>query len=349
MNEYLFSIVIPIYNEGEDMRKSIESILQQENNNYNDFEIILVDDGSKDCSIQICDEYAKEYSFINAIHKENGGSVDARRVGIEIAKGKYIVFVDGDDYVEKDYIENLHQAVKQEADYYILNSKYRYFDTNKLELQKKDLEDGYIGITETSNWILGGIDGYLWNKIYVTDIIRKNNIQFSKKIIFGDDIYMNLLYLRYVNKIYVQNTASYVHVWDTPTSVCYKNVSIKRLNEIDIVFDEVCNYIKDMKLDQEIYNHFINSDLAVLITTISFLVSSKISKKKIKEALEESKIMKSISEYKPSGLKNKMYHFMITKKQIILIYVLYMIKEKIKELKLKGDKNEKKNRNNYNK
>ena len=88
-----------------------------------------------------------------------------------------------------------------------------------------------------------------------------------------------------------------------------------------------------MKLDQEIYNHFINSDLAVLITTISFLVSNKISKKKIKEALEESKIMKLISEYKPSGLKNKMYYFMITKKQITLIYVLYTIKEKIKELK----------------
>ena len=220
MNEYLFSIVIPIYNEGKDMRKSIESILKQENNNYNDFEIILVDDGSKDCSVQICDEYAKEYSFINVIHKENGGSVDARRVGIETAKGKYIVFVDGDDYVEKDYIENLHQAVKQEADYYILNSKYRYFNTNKLEIQKKDLKEGFIGISETSNWILGGIDGYLWNKIYVTDIIRKNNMQFSKKIIFGDDIYMNLLYLRHVNKIYVQSTASYVHVLDTPTSVC---------------------------------------------------------------------------------------------------------------------------------
>lgn len=344
MNEYLFSIVIPIYNEGKDMRKSIESILKQENNNYNDFEIILVDDGSKDCSVQICDEYAKEYSFINVIHKENGGSVDARRVGIETAKGKYIVFVDGDDYVEKDYIENLHQAVKQEADYYILNSKYRYFNTNKLEIQKKDLKEGFIGISETSNWILGGIDGYLWNKIYVTDIIRKNNMQFSKKIIFGDDIYMNLLYLRHVNKIYVQSTASYVHVLDTPTSVCYKNISLKRFNEMDIVFKEVIDYIKEMNIDKEIYNNFINSELAVLVITIAFLKGNKVSKKEIITAITNSELVKALSDYKVQGLKNKLYHFMIMRKQITLIYLIYIIKEKLKYLKnkmIKGDEYEK--------
>lgn len=344
MNEYLFSIVIPIYNEGEDMRKSIESILKQENNNYSDFEIILVDDGSKDCSVQICDEYAKEYSFIKVIHKENGGSVDARRVGIETAKGKYIVFVDGDDYVEKDYIENLHQAVKQEADYYILNSKYKYFNTNKVELQKKDLEDGYIGICETSNYILGGIDGYLWNKIYVTDIIRKNNIQFSKKIIFGDDVYMNLLYLRHVNKIYVQNTVSYVHVWDTPTSVCYKNISLKRFNEMDIVFKEVIDYIKEMNIDKEIYNNFINSELAVLIITIASLKGNKVSKKEIITAINNSELVNALSDYIAQGLKNKLYYFMIMRKQITLIYLIYIIKEKLKYLKnkvIKGDEYEK--------
>ena len=332
MNEYLFSIVIPIYNEGEDMRKSIESILKQENNNYNDFEIILVDDGSKDCSVQICDEYERNYPFITSIHKENGGSVDARRVGVELAKGKYIVFVDGDDYVEGDYIDNLHKAIKQEADFYILNSKCKYYNTNNLEIQKKNLREGFINIKEATYWIIGGIDGYLWDKIYVTAIIRKNNIKFSKKIVFGDDIYMNLLYLRHTNKIYVQNTSSYIHNWNTPTSVCYKDTSLKRFNEMDIVFKEVIDYIKEMNIDREIYNNFINSELAVLIITIASLKGNKVTKKEIINAINNSELVNALSDYKAQGLKYKLYHFMIMRKQITLIYLIYMIKEKIKSI-----------------
>lgn len=330
MTKYLFSIVIPIYNEGEAMRNSIESILKQKNNNYKDYEIILVDDGSKDCSSKICDEYDKKYSFITAIHKKNGGSVDARNTGVQAAKGKYIVFIDGDDYVESDYIANLHKAVKKEADFYILNSKTKYYDSYILDIQKKNLEEGFISTEEATNWIIGGIDGYLWDKIYVTEIIRKNDIHFSKKIIFGDDIYMNLLYLRYVSKVYVQNTSSYIHVWNTPTSVCFKNIKLDRFNEIDVVFKEVCEYINDMKLGEGIYYKFLDSDMAVIITTIYSLVSNKINKKKIKNILEKLEIIKAISNYKPKSLKNKLYRFMIIRKQIMLIWIFYNIKEKMK-------------------
>ena len=332
MKEYLFSIVIPIYNEGEGMRKPIESILNQKDDNYNDYEIILVDDGSKDCSPQICDEYDKNYSFITAIHKENGGSVDARRVGIEAAKGKYIVFVDGDDYVERNYLYNLHKAVKEEADFYILNSKYQQYNSKKLEIQKSNLKDGFIDIQEATNWIIGGVDGYLWNKIYVTDIIRKNNINFSKKIIFGDDIYMNLLYLRYAKKIYVQNTSSYVHIWDTPTSVCYNNVKLSRFEEIDIVFKEVEKYVKDLNINTEIYNNFINSEMAVLIINIASLKANKLRKKDIISVFNKSELFKFLLEYKPKGIKNKLYHFLIIRNQIMPIYLLYVSKEKIKSI-----------------
>ena len=328
MNEYVFSIIIPVYNEGTGIKVCIDSILNQK---YNDYEILLIDDGSKDCSAQICDEYAKNYSFINTIHKKNGGSVDARRVGIECAKGKYIVFVDGDDYVESDYMKNLHKAIKNDADYYILNSKYKNYKKKKMEIQKKNLNNGFIDIVETSKWVLCGIDGYLWDKIYVTDIIRNNNISFSKKITFGDDIYMNILYLKFVKKIYVQNTSSYVHILNTPTSICNLGISIKRFDELDIVFTDAIDYFKQMDLPNEIYQQFISSNVSVLIRTVASLIANGTTKKEILLALDKCKIINYLNNYKPIGFKNKLYVKLLKNKYIKLIYLFYMIKEKILE------------------
>ncbi|HFU5892253.1 TPA: glycosyltransferase family 2 protein, partial [Enterococcus faecium] len=88
------SIIVPIYNVEQYLRKCVDSILAQ---TFTDFEVILVDDGSPDNSGAICDEYAKLDSRVRVIHKENGGLSDARNAGIEIAKGKYLGFVDSDD------------------------------------------------------------------------------------------------------------------------------------------------------------------------------------------------------------------------------------------------------------
>ena len=113
---------------------------------------------------------------------------------------------------------------------------------------------------------------------------------------------------------------------------------------MDIVFKEVIDYIKEMNIDKEIYNNFINSELAVLVITIAFLKGNKVSKKEIITAITNSELVKALSDYKVQGLKNKLYHFMIMRKQITLIYLIYIIKEKLKYLKnkmIKGDEYEK--------
>ena len=98
----LISIVIPVYKVELYLEKCIESIINQ---TYKNLEIIIVDDGSPDNCPQICDEYSKKDKRIKVIHKENGGLSDARNAGIDIATGKYIAFVDSDDYVSDDYVE----------------------------------------------------------------------------------------------------------------------------------------------------------------------------------------------------------------------------------------------------
>ena len=108
MNNSLITIIIPVYNIEKYLRKCIESVIEQ---TYKNIEIILVDDGSMDNSGEICDQYKEKDSRILVIHKRNGGLSDARNSAIDIAKGKYLFFLDGDDYIEKDSIEYLYNII----------------------------------------------------------------------------------------------------------------------------------------------------------------------------------------------------------------------------------------------
>ena len=108
--EDLITIIVPIYNVEKYLRECIESICRQ---TYRNIEIILINDGSNDNSAKICDEYKEKDSRIKVIHKENGGVSSARNKGLEIAKGAYITFVDGDDYIDEKYCEKLLKNLKE--------------------------------------------------------------------------------------------------------------------------------------------------------------------------------------------------------------------------------------------
>lgn len=119
----LISVIIPIYNVEQYLERCIKSVIEQ---SYNNLEIILVDDGSKDNCGKICDDYSNKDSRIKVIHKENGGLSEARNVAIDSCKGKYISFIDSDDFVHKDYILNMYTDLcKANAD--IATCSYQSF------------------------------------------------------------------------------------------------------------------------------------------------------------------------------------------------------------------------------
>ena len=107
----MISIIVPIYNIAEYLPQCIESLLHQ---SFSDLEIILVDDGSTDGSFAICEHYRSQDRRIVVIHKKNGGLVSARKVGIKVARGQYIAYVDGDDWIEPDMYEQMYQKLIQE-------------------------------------------------------------------------------------------------------------------------------------------------------------------------------------------------------------------------------------------
>ena len=122
----LISVIVPIYKVQDYLKECIESIINQ---TYSDIEVILVDDGSPDRCPQMCDEWAKRDSRIRVVHKKNGGLSSARNAGLDVAKGEYISFVDSDDFICKDALENLYNRIKDDKSIGITSGLiYRYQD-----------------------------------------------------------------------------------------------------------------------------------------------------------------------------------------------------------------------------
>lgn len=109
-NVVTLSVIVPVYKVEKYINECIDSLVNQTLENI---EIILVDDGSPDNCPAICDEYAKRYDNVKVIHKTNGGIVSARKAGVRCCQGEYVTFVDGDDWVEKDYYEKIFALIKQ--------------------------------------------------------------------------------------------------------------------------------------------------------------------------------------------------------------------------------------------
>lgn len=175
------SVIVPVYKVEPYIHQCIDSILNQ---TFNDFELILVDDGSPDKCGEICDEYAKQDSRIKVIHKENGGLSDARNFGIDVAKGDYITFVDSDDDIDKNmYQDMICFLEKNELDiiccdtYLVRGNKKKFrprYDNNKIFNQNE-------AIIEILN---GNLDNAAWNKIYKRYLFK--NIRYPKGRIYED-------------------------------------------------------------------------------------------------------------------------------------------------------------------
>ena len=239
MND-LISVIVPVYNVGCYVSECIESILKQ---TYQNLDIILIDDGSTDNSGKICDSYAKRDKRIRVIHKKNEGVANARNIGIQMAMGEYIGFVDSDDYIEKDMYEYLHEILKSnDADISICNYKKRYtkVDTervgesyeNKITILGK--EEGIKELIIDKN-----VKNYLWNKLYKISLFKNLKFPDGKKM----EDYAVMYKLFYgANRIVIGNDCKYVYnqrdnsILGNKNSqfyIDYLNVAIERYNFLE--------------------------------------------------------------------------------------------------------------------
>lgn len=188
------SIIVPIYNVEKYLNRCVDSLINQ---TYRNLEIILVNDGSPDNSPEMCDKYAVNDSRIKVIHKENGGLSDARNAGIDIATGKYIMFIDSDDYAELDMVESAVMAIKKDdSDVALWGYFADFVDQNEKHVQSITYP-GLNGVLDSSEkqFVLSNelinLMGYTWNKLYKNEIIQKNNYRFQEDLSLVEDITFN--------------------------------------------------------------------------------------------------------------------------------------------------------------
>ncbi len=132
LNTAKISVIVPIFRIEKYLPKCIDSLLTQ---SFLDFELLLVDDGSPDDCPQICDEYAAKDPRIKVVHKENGGLLSARKAGLKNANGKYVAFVDGDDWVDKYYLDVLYKLAEANTSDLVVTGHFREFN-GKIETIK---------------------------------------------------------------------------------------------------------------------------------------------------------------------------------------------------------------------
>lgn len=181
MSDVKISIIMPVYNVEKYVGKAINSILTQ---TFTEYEFLIVDDGTKDRSGEICDKYAKKDARIRVIHKENGGAPSARNTAIDIAKGKYVYFMDADDWAASTMLADMYElAEKNDAQLVVCGY---YIDTyyGKKHLTEKICEDNRIftnaqEFREASYRYFDHNMLYTpWNKLYRMDMLQKYNLKF---------------------------------------------------------------------------------------------------------------------------------------------------------------------------
>lgn len=216
--DYLISVIVPIFKVEQFLPRCIESICDQ---NYQNVEIILVNDGSPDQCPQICDAYAKRDSRIRVLHKENGGLSDARNAGIERARGDYLCFVDSDDYIQPTMLEHMVEEVqKNDVKLVIANLKvvdekgYRVFESEKSPIHK-----GIFTAQELLPKFYQGMGWYYivaWNKLYHRSLFE--NIRFPVGKIHEDE-YITAQIIWKARKIVCIDSEEYTYIYQRKGSI----------------------------------------------------------------------------------------------------------------------------------
>ena len=215
------SVIVPVYNVEKYLHRCIDSILAQ---SFTDFELLLVNDGSKDKSGEICDEYAAKDSRVRVFHKENGGVTSARKLGFDSSVGEYVLFVDSDDYLDKDGIASLVSLSDDDVDIIIGDSL------------KDRVLDGAKFINEV---ISNNIPWALWGKLFRRSLFDAYSFDTPRYFNIGEDLIMQLKIGHNIKNVRCIKSPVYV-VCENPTSATKKRV---RCVEYEINF---CEYVRSI-------------------------------------------------------------------------------------------------------
>lgn len=238
------SVIVPVYNVEKYLPRCIDSILSQ---SFTDFELILVDDGSPDNSGKICDEYAQKDNRVRVFHKSNGGVSSARNLGLDNARGEWVTFIDSDDHVDVDYLQELISFVNHGSIDWVVT-----LNTIKKHTPHKSVSLKYDDYNQLFSLYDLDKNGYVIGKLYKRDIVNRVNLRFNEKIHLGEDSMFGLLYLLETKNIVLIHSEKYFYENQRPGSLTKIFNSYESEHAGKKEFDRIVGLlIERLRLDSE--------------------------------------------------------------------------------------------------
>ncbi|WP_295579514.1 glycosyltransferase [uncultured Oscillibacter sp.] len=245
------SIIVPVYNAEKTIGRCVESILSQE---YGDFELLLIDDGSTDGSGAACDAFAEQDARVRVLHQENSGVSQARNLGLSQARGTYLQFLDSDDWITQDATKALVRAAETHRCDLVISDFYRVVGdrvSHKGDIQ----EDGVLTREEYAAHMMERpadfYYGVLWNKLYRREIVERHHLRMSPEISWCEDFMFNLEYIRHAETFCAMQVPIYYYV-KTKGSLASQYMSIPKTIRMKLlVFDYYNRFFKAVLDDEE--------------------------------------------------------------------------------------------------
>lgn len=262
------SVIMPVFNSGEELHRSIGSILKQ---SYKNWELILIDDGSKDNSLEICKKYSKEDSRIIIIEQENMGSGPARNNGLNKVTGDYVLFCDADDFYNTDAFEKFNKIIRINNDDLIISTYQEFKLSSDMEVYitniKKTKEVRLHSFDKVKSMYFNLFKNNLisapWAKLYKISIIKNNKIEFEN-IRRCQDIVFNIRYFSHIGSLSVIDEVTYNY--QTPDAITYLSKFPKDMFEIAKIVD---SYQKSKLIEWKEYNEevevYLNTQMFVIL------------------------------------------------------------------------------------
>lgn len=338
------SIIIPVYNSERTLERCLDSVINQ---TYKNIEILIVNDGSKDKSLEIMKEYQKKDNRIMVINQENKGVSGARNAGLDKATGEYVTFIDSDDYIKANLIKDtIEMFNRYNCDVVRNNYELAYKDGNTKYRKELYEENEILSINEKKeklikNILLGKVQSYSWLLTIKKEILDKNSLKFDEDIFFMEDIVFLIRLIFFIKNIYFVSEPKYYYYQSNENSLTKDSKKyIKNINNILIMKKRLEKILKNNIYGPESYVKIINT--IYLNGIIGYLKIAVRNSKNYKEILDQLKEIRESQEIEEM-LNNKslnllelhfrIYILLYEKKQYDILIKIFKLENLLKRRK----------------
>lgn len=332
MNEVKLSIIIPIYNAQKFLSRCLDSVSKIP---FKNMECILINDGSTDESLDICEYYLKKDFRFKLININNSGVSQARNTGIKNVSGKYLFFLDADDYLNESGYNDLIKALESDYDFYVF-SYFTLYENGIIHQELFDFDSKYNTDLNTVYYLLLGSSklNMCWGKLLRTDIILQNDIKFPTNMKTGEDAVFIINYIRYIKTCCIEDSSILYYCQNSGSAMRTVDLN-KKLTDLKILYKERIEFLKELNLvnfETDVYRQLF-SVITNLLLEMTLIYSDEDIKEKYRLIIENqmvAEIVKKVPNQKLTPAFKKIEYLLIYYKAYNLMLFYFKLKQLFK-------------------